>query len=343
MFILKKDANMLQQCKRVGVDLSWRCNWNCATCFYHHDKRLHTADDRDLKDIERDIAQAKQRGCNHVVFVGYGEPAIAPNVHQAIINSVSSGMQCSMITNGSAPVENYAQFHKLGLNHLHVSTHGIGAVLDRIADREKAYERQIQLLNWLADENLPWRSNTTLQQLNYKQLPEIVEQNIYYGVRHFVFLGFLPHYGFTDPVNAKTVMVNPNDLRQYIEAGAEKLLEAGVDFTIRYHPFCCIDRKYWPHIVNARYVLYDSTEWEYGHCGESDDIFRRHAIELGEAVAIGTEPCKSCDVREHCGGWNKYSFGAMDNKGLTAIKEERKPFGYYFEQYKFNTEFPGHY
>ena len=226
----------MRQCKRVGIDLSWRCSADCKTCFYHFDERLHKKIDRPLSDIKKQIDAAKARGCDHVVLVGWGEPTIAPTCIETIKYCTETGMKSSIITNGLQSVETYEQITAAGLDHWHVSTHGLNETLDEVMNVHGAGKRQQEFISWLMNNNISWRSNTTLQKSNYKQLHDIAERNAMYGCNHFVSLGFLPHYLWNEPKNASQVIVSPKNLQSHIESAGEMCLDNGVLFTIRYHP-----------------------------------------------------------------------------------------------------------
>jgi hypothetical protein len=91
-------------------------------------------------------------------------------------------------------------------------------------------------------------------------------------------------------------------MQPYIEKALDLLEESGTYATLRYHPMCYLKEKYWKYVVNARFVLYDPWEWEYGHLDKSDDAYWQAAVGMGEQVA---NECEGCDIRQHCGGWNK--------------------------------------
>lgn len=311
----------MKPCTKVGLDITWRCNWRCTHCFYLRNAKLHKVQDATLIDIEAKIIDAKSKGMDHVVLIGQGEPSLHPDVISIILKAREHNMAISMITNGSAGIDTYESFFECGLDHLHISSHGYREALNKISGRSDAFDVQGDLKNWLQRNGLPFRTNITMQQLNYQQLPDVADYEISKGVYHFVFLGFLPHYewsGFVD-----TVGVHPGLLRPYIEKAADKLLEAGTLFTIRYHPLCHLSPKYWKYVVNARYVPYDPFEWNYITSIDPVDV-RDLAIHLGESVA---NKCDGCKMRLHCGGWNRIMAKAFDGarlRPITIIPEEYK-------------------
>lgn len=313
----------MKPCTRVGIDVTKRCNWRCQTCFYRYKADFNSKFDVPIEDVCGQLDAAKARGCDHAVLVGWGEPSLYPFLLPFFESCQARGMTSSIITNGTMDPNVAGTMYARGLNHLHVSVHGVGEVLDTVAGSPGAGARQARVLDFLAEKGLPWRSNTTMQKANYQQIPEIVRFCLERGVLHYVFLGFLPHYEWHNRV--AEVAVHPAELRPIIEEGLRIIEEynektgAGVMATVRYHPFCHLDQKYWKYIVNARYVLYDPWEWDYGHAGD-DDVTRWRAAtkEIGGAVSIETAPCLKCAVRMHCGGWNRVYAAGFDGAGLVA-------------------------
>lgn len=257
------------------------------------------------------------RGIDRIVLIGEGEPMLHPQINEIILAAACEGLKSNIITNGTLPIKNYEALFKLGLNHLQISVHAIGEALEMIMECQGAGIRQGELITWLKENKLPFRTNTSLQQLNYKQLPEITQCLIEKGAFHIALLGFLPHYEWKQ--HAAEVAVHPQELRPYIEKAADLLIASGKFFTIRYHPFCHLSPEYWKYVVNARYVLYDPWEWDYGYYKPSWGEVWPAALALGESTAIQTEPCIHCAMRLHCGGWNKHYAEIFKGANLAAI------------------------
>jgi MoaA/NifB/PqqE/SkfB family radical SAM enzyme len=327
----------MKGCNRVGVELSWRCNWNCTTCFYHHDDRLHTNQDAKLEDVKRIIDKGRAGGCTHTVVVGWGEPSLSPIIYDVIGHCNHVGMTCSVITNGATGVERFAKMFDMGLDHLHVSTHGIGQVLTDISGNNHAYANQMKLLAWLRDNKKPWRSNITLQKLNCKQLEKITTQNIEYGCFHQVYLNFLPHYHWNEPAKMRTVAVHPDELKGPLERAIDIAEKNNKLITLRYFPFCKISESYRKYIVNAYYVAYDPWEWVYNDAfpNSGEQKIQQSAEWLG-GVGHHSPPCTNCDAFNHCFGFNKYYIAGFENmagiRSIHGLSEVQKQIGYYHDQ-----------
>jgi len=307
----------MRPCSRVGLDVTWTCNWKCKHCFYLRHKNEERSGDVPFEENRKKLDQAKAGGLDHAVLVGYGEPSLAKETPRVLEYAKSLGMATSMITNAATGLHRFEKFFEEGLDHLHISSHGLGDVFDKIVGIPGAFQKQLEVKHWLRKNKLPFRTNATLQKGLYPQLPKLAQHEIDLGVYHFVFLGFLPHYEWRDHV--REVAVHPRDLRPYIELAADKLIEAGTLFTIRYHPFCHLSPEYWQYVVNARYVAFDPWEWNYDL--QLHDLPRlwRFSQQTGNQVAC-SEPCRRCLAFEHCGGWNRVYAGAFDGAELRPIE-----------------------
>lgn len=298
----------MKPCRRVGLDVTWRCNWRCLHCFYRWGGNEHgelgTPYDVPMETLLAKVDKARRRGIDHVVLEGWGEPTLFPKLGELLLACKSRGLTTSIITNGVQPTSHYAKmYYEWGLDHLHISSHGYGEVLNEVSNRPDAGEKQLRLKEWLHKEQLPFRTNFTLQAANYRTMAETLLRDADLGSFHTVMLGFLPHYEWGDPRKAAEVGVNPAVLRPHIERTARALKDRGHLFTIRYHPFCHLDPEFWPNIVNTKYVLFDPWEWNYSLQADDIPALWRDACKMGEGTRT-TDPCRSCSALRHCGGWN---------------------------------------
>jgi MoaA/NifB/PqqE/SkfB family radical SAM enzyme len=339
----------MKKCTRVGIDVTKRCNWKCQTCFYRYKQDFNTPYDRTLTDVMQETERAKARGCDHAVLVGWGEPGLWPYLIDWIKEVQKLGMTSSIITNGSVAIGHYAKMRDAGLNHLHVSAHGIGETLDTISGIPGSGEKQLKLMQWLQQEQWAWRMNMTVQQANYQELASIANTCIMHGCRHIISLGFLPHYDWNDPNKMREVAVHPGVLKPYIQAVADEVIgynvisttpDNYVMFTIRYHPMCHLDEEYRKYVVNARYVLLDRWEWDYGTAGLPPESHWNECLNIGNSVAIQTAPCTRCGLQMHCGGWNRVYAAGFNGAGLEGVTmpiETQVP-GYLHDQNPANHE-----
>jgi MoaA/NifB/PqqE/SkfB family radical SAM enzyme len=328
-------------CTRVGIDVTRKCNLHCLHCFYRWESNFGAHEDRSLSDVITEAVAAKARGCNHAVIVGQGEPCLWPPLVDAVKEFGQMGMTSSIITNGTAPIKKYDELRLVGLNHLHISAHDIGHPYDEIVGVEGACHKKNVLLSWLFQVDWPWRMNMSVQKTNYRNVVENAEYCVEYGAKHIVALGFLPHYGWHDDFKNRlyTVAVDPAQAAPYLDKLRKVMGQhSDVMFTIRYQPMCLLEPESWKYVSNARYVVYENTEWDYGTAGMTEAQRWAAALDIG-AVGIPGEPCCNCDLLMHCGGWNRTMYAAFPRCGIHAIKDpsiSQEP-GWLHDQNKANS------
>jgi MoaA/NifB/PqqE/SkfB family radical SAM enzyme len=231
-------------------------------------------------------------------------------------------MATSMITGGVTDLDVFKRIAAMGMDHFHLSSHAIGEDLDKIVRVEGSGAKQAAFVEWMVAEGIPYRTNTSMQRLNFRKLKEITQWHIDHGVFHHVLLGFLPHYEWSE--HLLDVAVHPADMRYYIENALRACLDSDTYVTLRYHPLCHLSPEFWPYVTNARHVLMDPWEWNYSLNITDVDKLWIDSVALGEAVACQT-PCNECLAYRHCGGWNKkYADGyeGAELQPITTVPEQ---------------------
>lgn len=309
----------MKPCKCLGLEnITWKCNWNCKHCFFRRFPQLHKNIDQPIAGVKSEIDAGKARGCTSVVLCCKGESMLHSQVEWIIRYISSVGMKSLIITNGSIGIEKYRRVYDAGLDHLQISMHGLGETLDKISERKDAGKKQMELLEWLHKENHPFRINVMPQLLNYHEILGIIKRGIQLGAFHVSLLTFLPHYDWK--AHIKDVAVHPLKLVDEIEKSLE-YVEGKALITLRYFPMCLLKPRFWKYVTNAQFVLFDPWEWEYGYYSEDTEKVWGSAVKMNEAVEIKGQPCASCLLKNHCGGWNKFYAQAFSFEGLRAIKK----------------------
>lgn len=313
-----EDLGRLQPCRKVGLSITWRCSCRCTHCFYLRNPKFRTAEDATLKELEAQLNQAAEGGLNHCVLVGWGEPTLHPDLFELFQLCRERNFKMSIITNGTVSLNLYKSLYDLGLDHLHISSHGVGQTMTNIMGSSVVVSRQKALKEWMHEIGWKYRVNATMQKLNYQELPALAQQEIDYGVWHFCMLGVLGLYEWAE--HARDIVVHPAELRPYIEKTAQILKESNAYFNIRYMPFCHLDSSLWKFVTNARWVVFDPYEWLYSLDARDKMKVWQLGVSLGNTVACH-EPCNSCLARPHCGGYQAVLAGTLGGAGLKAIAE----------------------
>ena len=174
----------MQPCRRVGLDALWYCNWFCKHCFYRHNPKLGTHEYVPVEKLLEKVDLAKAGGCDHVVIEGFGEPSLYKDIDALARQITAREMSWSMITNGATGIKRFEHFfNDLGIDHLHISSHGN---LDVIAERKGAQKKQDELKAWLRENQLPFRTNVTMQQESYLHMVDTIKKDIDFGSLHLV-------------------------------------------------------------------------------------------------------------------------------------------------------------
>jgi radical SAM protein with 4Fe4S-binding SPASM domain len=85
----------------MEVDLTNRCNHRCSFCFYAE----HIAVDKSMLNTEiinKALTDAKTMGLKGVSFTGGGEPMVHKEFVKVLKHARAAGLDCGLITNGSA-------------------------------------------------------------------------------------------------------------------------------------------------------------------------------------------------------------------------------------------------
>lgn len=325
------EIKKMKPCSVAGIEVTWQCNNHCVHCYFRFSPEFHNDNHKPLDKIKSEIDIAKCRGCTGIVLEGQGEPTLHPDIVRIIEYITQNNLKSIIITNGLAPVDMYGYLYDRGLNHLQISVHEHDRYLNAIINNKdpRAWYRQLKLLAYLRDYPLPFRTNTTLQLLNYKRLSDIMLFICAQGAFHVSLLNFLPHYHWQDKDLCRTVAVHPEELKPYVQKAMDYLLKREVPFTLRYFPMCHLEPKYWKYVTNARYVLFDPFEWDNGFYHADPQRVLSPAIAMGESVAVQGQPCSDCILRSHCGGWNRHYANAFDGANLHSINKDDVP-----EEYK---------
>ncbi len=307
----------MKPCTRAGLETTWRCCCSCPQCFHLNNPNFRKPIDVPIEDVKAMLDKAKEGELDHAVFVGYGEPSLSPDTPAIIDYAHSLGIATSMITTGVTGLDRFKGYHNQGMDHLHFSTHGLGDTFDRILGVRGFFAKQEEVKEWAAANEWPFRTNIAIQQLNYKELPDIVEHEVDRGAYHIVLLGYLPHC--KSPEQIREVAVPPKELRPYIEEAAA--VAGATNFTIRYHPFCHLDSRMWPFVTNTLHVFADPWEWLYTLDARDPSMVWVAAEQMNNSVRLHGEPCDSCAMYRHCGGYHRELAMAFGGAGLRAFAE----------------------
>lgn len=252
--------------KRIDLNLGYTCNINCRFCYYQESKEAHTRNLR--KDLTREEAVRwllffRRKGKTAVDLTG-GEPTIRKDLPGLIEYARSIGYTTVCVITNGLRMSDAAYTRRLvsaGLNDCLLSLHGHDVpVHENLTQTPGSYDRVISAIRNVMAEGISCRTNTTVNGVNYRYVPEVAAVVYGLGVRVANFIMFNPI------VEAQSS--GPDMNVSYAEAAPflKKTIDAYKDrmrrITVRYMPFCLM-AGYEKYVTNTAQIQYDPYEWDY--------------------------------------------------------------------------------
>ncbi len=123
----------------VSLDLTYRCQMNCAFCFIHNN-RVHCSAGPELPAEELAAIVRGLSGKKRTFYLAGGEPSLAPALPGLVALIKKRGHRCHLTTNALAlDGEAADELVRAGLDEVEISVHGPPALHDRITGRKGAF------------------------------------------------------------------------------------------------------------------------------------------------------------------------------------------------------------
>lgn len=301
--------------KKLALLLWYRCNNNCVFC-YCGDKKDKWQ--MSTEQAKRELEMGKERGCSFVDFNG-GEPSLRKDIFNLVSYAKDLGYTTIAITTNGRMFY-YADFCEriveAGLNHVVFSLHGHTAELhDRLTRTRGSYEQVTKGMKNIrkVKPDIYICTNTTINRLNYRFLPQITENNIKLGAdgSEFIFV----HPRGEALRNFEKVVPTLTEIAPYIKKALKVGKRSLNHFVIRYVPPC--------HVSD---VPTDVSEIKAsGHLREQHvgPEFINLNVEKGRATIgrVKAPKCKDCVHDDVCEGvFKEYA----DRRGLEELAPQTK-------------------
>ncbi len=162
-----------------------RCNCRCIMCDIW---KIETAEDMDVSELERHVADAERLGVQRVVFSG-GEPLMHSDLFRFSDGLRSRGIRTTALSSGLLLSRNADRIVK-SLDDLIVSLDGPPPIHDRIRRVRNAYEQLAEGVRAIHDlsAGFPIAGRCTVQRANRTCLRETVRCAMDLGLRSISFL-----------------------------------------------------------------------------------------------------------------------------------------------------------
>jgi len=223
------ETTLMGKPEEVWLHLTNRCNLRCVTCF--KDEKQLDKKDLSTEKILSIVDEISDLGVGYIAVSG-GEPFLRPDALD-ILNyiCVEKGIKVLLITNGTLLTKEMCQrLGRIRPNIVQVSLDGSTAEVNDKTRGKGAYEKTIQAIKWLLEENLDVRLYPTITRHNIHDLPNMKKlvNRLRPGFRHLAFARFHPTgRGLT---NEMDLAVSDEEFVAAIKAMSEsefKQVEAG--------------------------------------------------------------------------------------------------------------------
>jgi len=267
---------------RLDVNLGYVCNNNCLFCYFRHRKQ-----ERRNPSTEKIVAlfsRIKKLGIDTLEMTG-GEVTLRPDIME-LISVAKKDLQykkITIITNGSrfCDLDFAREAIQRGVDDVLVSVHGPAADLhDKLTDRKGSFLEAAQAIKNVLGLGASCRTNTVINDLNYRQASVIAGRLSEWGVKKINFIFFSP---LDDAARLPDdLWPRYSDAAPFIKGMIDAHAEAFETISIKVIPFCFME-GYENYVTNFWQNLYDPYEWDFFNRVR----IRRGAFTRTVAVAAG--------------------------------------------------------
>ncbi|MCD6229342.1 MAG: radical SAM protein [Candidatus Diapherotrites archaeon] len=284
----------------VDLNIGTMCNNNCRFCVVDHSRNpTHDC----FEDIEKELEAFREKGVESVAFLG-GEATIRRDIIEMISLAKKLGYaKIRIVSNGRMYC--YPDFLekiiKAGVNRFSVSIHAHNASLGDYLSRSKgSFTQTTTGIKNICKMGFSLDTNTVINKLNYKHLPEIVLFLNNLGVNNM-------HFSVINPMgNAMTnfdeMVPTLTEISPYIKKSLKICDKNNIYLTIDSLPFCIL-----PECNRYKSELYDIlTHVSFSKGNERDRFYWQER----KKNKLKTKPKKCCSCRYFgvCEGiWKGYA------------------------------------
>ena len=266
--------------RRGVIWLGQTCNLRCSFCYFQNRITARDHPEHPFMSLEKakticSTLRAVYHNC--AVDIQGGEPTIYPEIDTLVSHCAEIGLLPTLITNALLLDKRAkcASLKQAGINDLLISVHGLGDVYDTMCGVKGAHKRQMNALENLMAEKIPFRFNCVLSKSALPDLAGVAELAIQTGAGVVNFIAFNP---FEDQQNNQRSI---EDVPSYSEVTpplieAMKILRnADIECNVRYYPLCMVPEEFRKNLFNFQQLPYDMHEWDYASWSWSGEPAQR--------------------------------------------------------------------
>ena len=255
--------------RRGVLWLGQTCNLRCHFCYF----LTRIADQDHPEHAFMSLAKARaicttlvKHYGNNAIDIQGGEPTLFKDIVELVAHCREIGLLPTLITNAIPLVkrEKARALRAAGLRDFLVSIQGIGETYDGIVGVPGSFTKQMQGLDHLIAEDIPFRINCVLSKPVLPQLLEVARLAIERGARVVNFIAFNPFEDQQLSGQRSTVNVpRYTEVAAALDPAITALEAAGVEVNVRYFPLCMVAPEHRKNVYDFQQLPYDLHEWDY--------------------------------------------------------------------------------
>lgn len=290
--------------KRLDLKVGFSCNNNCRFCVQAHKKHLG---DRTTEELKTEMDKGRETGCEGIVFTG-GEPTIRKDILKLVKYAKDAGFTTIQLQSNGR-MFSYMDFVKkaveAGVNEFSPALHGhTPEIHDYLTRSSGAFDQVMRGIKNLKSMNQYILTNSVINKINYKNLPELTELLVSLKVNQFQ-LAFIHAIGNAWE-NFDLMVPKKSGVKPFVHKALDIGIKAGVDMMVEAYPFCFM--KGYEKYCAERFM--PSTEIRY------PDLFVEDFEKDRKSGGKKKFPqCKKCRFDQICEGpWKEYAekFGVAE-------------------------------
>ncbi|OGW55926.1 MAG: radical SAM protein [Nitrospirae bacterium RBG_13_43_8] len=255
--------------KRGVIWLGQTCNLRCYFCYFMDRIATQTHPEHPFMSLEKAKKICKtlvNYYHNNSIDIQGGEPTIYPHIYELVRYCHEIGLLPTLITNALvlSNMDTCKKFKDAGVRDYLISVHGIGETYDTIVGVKGAHKKQMAGIENLQNIGSPIRFNCVLSKPVLPEITKIADLAVGVNARVVNFIAFNP---FED--QQKAGKRSDENVPKYSEVSPaltkalDILEDAGIEYNVRYFPFCMAESRHRKAIYNFQQLPYDIHEWDY--------------------------------------------------------------------------------
>ncbi|XRO77423.1 radical SAM protein [Methanocaldococcus sp. 10A] len=174
----------------VVWDVTYRCNLRCKHCYANAGKPLEN--ELNTEEAKKVVDILGNAGVVALAFSG-GEPLMRKDIFELIDKAKDYDMQVSIATNGTLLTkENVRKLKEHSVDFIQISLDGTKETHEKFRGIEGIYDKTVEGIRNVVEENICCAIATTATKLNYKDIPKVMDFAEKLGVNYFLLYNYIP-------------------------------------------------------------------------------------------------------------------------------------------------------